>query len=158
MHDLHEPFETRDDRLRLQTVNTVDLVRPGDLARLYIPLPAAQVREVLRLGEAGLALLEGFLGLPALGDVPGHGAQRRPATVGDHGSARIHDYHRSVLPTVLPLAYVALPQFEATLNVPVDVLVVVGDDVVDAHAEKVCFSVAHELPEEIGRASCRERV
>ena len=109
----------------LEAVDAEGLIRPHRLARHHIPLPGAEVRYPLGLGKASLAPAHGLLGLFALGDVPGHGTQRCPAIVGDHRSAGVHDYHRAILPTVQPLAYVASLLLEAAPNVLVDVLCIV---------------------------------
>src|ERR687894_355587 len=80
-----------------------------------------------------LALFERLLRLSALGDVARHSADRRLPRVRDHRRARLHEQHRAVLPAVPPLAYVATLLLEAAPDVRVDVLLLVVDEVVDAH-------------------------
>ena len=56
------------DRLGLEPVEAVELVRPGDSVRSDVPLPAPDVGELLRLREACVRPLEPPLGLSALGE------------------------------------------------------------------------------------------
>src|SRR4051812_16243414 len=72
MHELEELVEGRYDLSGLIAVDPVGLVRPVHLARLYVPLPAAEVGHALRLTQHLLALTELVLRVLrlVLGDVP----------------------------------------------------------------------------------------
>src|SRR3954452_17225871 len=58
MHELEELVEGRYDLSGLIAVDPVGLVRPVHLARLYVPLPAAEVGHALRLTQHLLALTQ----------------------------------------------------------------------------------------------------
>src|SRR4051794_37908077 len=70
MDALEVGLERRGVLLGPQAVDPVQLVRPRHLAGLQVPLPGAEVRDALRLAEAGLAGPQLRLGAHARGDVP----------------------------------------------------------------------------------------
>ena len=79
--------------LRLQVVDPVELVRPGDAVAGDVPFPAADVGQGLRLGEADGGLPERRGGRVPLRD---RGAQREQAD-GDDREEALQDLHRDGL-------------------------------------------------------------
>src|ERR687885_579213 len=69
VHRLDQRLEGRSELARLEAVDAEGFIRPPHLARAHIPLPGAEVRHPLALGQAGLAPAYGPFRLLALGHV-----------------------------------------------------------------------------------------
>src|SRR5215210_1411804 len=133
MHHLHQLIEVGYELFWFVAVDSENLVGPEYLAGLYAPLPVAEASYSLRLHQPGLALAQSFFSLLALGYVVKYAADRFLLSVGDHARARLDVHQRPVLAAVLPLAFVAPPLPVVAPDIMVDVLALVGDEVVDGH-------------------------
>src|SRR5215210_4233373 len=133
MSQLHQLVVGGHELLRFVAVDSENLVGPEELTGLYVPFPVAEAGYPLRLHQPGLALAQGFFGLLALGYVVDHTADSFLLSVGDHARARLDVYQPPVLAAVLPLAFVAPPLSVVAPDVALDVLALVGDEVVDGH-------------------------
>src|SRR5215210_6841469 len=133
MHHLHQLIEVGYELFWFVAVDSENLVGPEYLAGLYAPFPVAEAGYPLRLHQPGLALAQGFFGLLALGYVVDHTADSFLLSIGDHARARLDVYQPPVLAAVLPLAFVAPPLSVVAPDVALDVLALVGDEVVDGH-------------------------
>src|SRR5215207_2499163 len=84
-------------------------------------------------------------GLDTLGDVADDGADHLFATVADQARGDLDVYQRTILATVSPLAHEAAPLLQDAPDVPLDALPVVGDEIVDGHAQDLFSGVAQHL-------------
>jgi hypothetical protein len=82
---------------------------------------------------------------PALGEIADDGAQRLLALIEDHGHTDLDLHERSVLAPVAALAGESAPVAEILPQARFHLPPVVGDDLVDGHAERLFRGVSEHL-------------